>query len=88
MSAPKYVEKYREQIQDKVAIVTGAASGLGKQLSKQLVELGAKVLLVDIDNNVKTVSEQINNNNNHDDDNDNKLCKTDWIICDLTDPRT
>ncbi|KAJ2609828.1 hypothetical protein EV177_004266 [Coemansia sp. RSA 1804] len=95
MSAPKYVEKYREQVQDKVAVVTGAASGLGKQLSKQLVELGAKVLLVDIDDNVKTVSEQINNNNNnnnnnsnHDDDNDDKLCKTDWIICNLTDPRT
>ncbi|KAJ1799972.1 hypothetical protein LPJ59_001441, partial [Coemansia sp. RSA 2399] len=67
---------YREKIQDKVAIVTGAASGLGKRLSEQLVNLGAKVLLVDISDDVKTVSAQINSNHS-----DNRV---EWMLCDLT----
>ncbi len=33
-------------VQDKVVIVTGASQGLGRELSKQLAKLGAKVVLI------------------------------------------
>ncbi|KAG0045492.1 hypothetical protein BGZ83_009313 [Gryganskiella cystojenkinii] len=36
-------------VQDKVAIITGASSGLGKALAERLVSKGAKVILGDID---------------------------------------
>ncbi|KAJ1667000.1 hypothetical protein IW140_002212 [Coemansia sp. RSA 1813] len=80
MSTQEYIEKYRAQIQDKVAIVTGAASGLGKRLSEQLVNLGAKVLLVDISEDVRAVSAQINSNHG-----DNT---TEWMLCDLANIQT
>ena len=34
---------------DKVCIVTGGASGLGREVCKQLVSAGARVVLADID---------------------------------------
>jgi len=34
---------------DRVAVVTGAASGIGRALSRRLIELGARVWLTDID---------------------------------------
>jgi NAD(P)-dependent dehydrogenase (short-subunit alcohol dehydrogenase family) len=40
----------------KIAIVTGGASGLGRALSIELVRLGAKVIVADID--IKTVTTQ------------------------------
>lgn len=33
-------------MQNKVVVVTGASQGLGKELSLQLVKLGAKIALV------------------------------------------
>ena len=36
------------RIQDRVAIVTGGASGIGKAVSKRLAEEGAKVVVTDI----------------------------------------
>ena len=47
------------ELKDKVAIVTGGASGLGKATVKRLVGAGAKAVIFDInaDNGAKTVSE-------------------------------
>jgi 3-oxoacyl-[acyl-carrier protein] reductase len=36
------------RLKDKVAIVTGAASGFGAEIARQLVKEGAKVALADI----------------------------------------
>ncbi|KAI1308442.1 hypothetical protein EDD11_004265 [Mortierella claussenii] len=36
-------------IENKVAVVTGASSGIGRAVSKRLIDLGAKVVLADID---------------------------------------
>ncbi|KAF9287663.1 hypothetical protein BGZ88_008504, partial [Linnemannia elongata] len=36
-------------VENKVAIITGASSGLGKALAERLVSKGAKVILGDID---------------------------------------
>src|SRR5271154_3940906 len=38
-----------EHLQDRVAVVTGAASGLGLAMSKRFVEAGMKVVLADIE---------------------------------------
>ena len=35
-------------MQDQVAVITGAASGLGLAISKKLIENGVKLALVDI----------------------------------------
>jgi 3(or 17)beta-hydroxysteroid dehydrogenase len=49
------------RVQDKVAVVTGAASGLGKAISTLLAGEGAKVVLADIDEaNGKKATESIN----------------------------
>ena len=36
------------QLQDKIAIVTGAASGIGKEIARQFVREGAKVAIADL----------------------------------------
>ncbi|KAJ2747969.1 hypothetical protein GGI20_000056 [Coemansia sp. BCRC 34301] len=69
------LDTYIANIREKVAIVTGAASGLGKALSKRLAEYNAKVLLVDIDAAIEGVSQEINYQLGCD--------ATSWIVCDL-----
>ena len=40
------------RVQDKVAIITGAASGLGFAAARKLLEEGAKVILTDVNREV------------------------------------
>ncbi|EAD1384547.1 D-threitol dehydrogenase [Listeria monocytogenes] len=47
-------------ITDKVAVVTGAASGIGKAMSELFSEKGAYVVLLDIKEDVKDVAAKIN----------------------------
>src|SRR5262245_2343688 len=46
-------------LKNKVALITGAASGLGKAISQKFAENGAKIVVADLDLNAaeKTVSE-------------------------------
>jgi len=44
------------QLKDKIAIVTGAASGIGKEIARQFVEQGAKVAIADLDLNAAQAS--------------------------------
>lgn len=37
------------RLKDKVAIVTGAARGIGRATAERLIEEGAKILICDID---------------------------------------
>ena len=38
-----------KEFEDRVAVVTGAASGIGHALSKSFLEAGMKVVMADID---------------------------------------
>ncbi|KAJ2314643.1 hypothetical protein IWW52_004231, partial [Coemansia sp. RSA 2704] len=53
-------DEYHAQLEGKVAIVTGAASGFGKLLTERLVGLNAKVFLVDISPDVELFSQTLN----------------------------
>lgn len=51
------------QLQDKVAIVTGAASGFGAEIAKQYVAQGAKVVVADMNaDGAKTVADALGAN--------------------------
>lgn len=48
------------QVKDKVAVVTGAAGGIGAALARKLVEAGASVVLTDVDEaRTKAVAESL-----------------------------
>jgi NAD(P)-dependent dehydrogenase (short-subunit alcohol dehydrogenase family) len=50
------------QIQDKVAVVTGAASGIGRAVSLELARRGAKkIAMVDLSDQVEVAAAQVNN---------------------------
>ncbi|PIA13784.1 NAD(P)-binding protein, partial [Coemansia reversa NRRL 1564] len=65
---------YSVKLKNKVAIVTGAASGFGKLLSERLVEYNANVLLVDINPSIEQQSKLLNKE---------KPGSTHWEVCDL-----
>ncbi|KAJ2783320.1 hypothetical protein H4R18_001766 [Coemansia javaensis] len=66
--------EYRDKLQEKVVVVTGAASGLGKALSEHLAEHGSKVFLVDISPSVEQVAEELNRQHPE---------SAGWAVCDL-----
>lgn len=43
------------QIKNAVAVITGAASGIGEAASKALASMGAKVVIADMDADRKSV---------------------------------
>jgi 3-hydroxybutyrate dehydrogenase len=45
------LQAFREELRDKVAVVTGAASGIGLSVAQSLAEAGARVCLADIQKN-------------------------------------
>lgn len=47
-----------DQLKDQVAIVTGAASGLGLSIAKRLASAGAKIAMLDMSRNLRTVAEE------------------------------
>jgi len=68
--------KKRNDYQNKSAVITGAASGLGNGIAQKMLDLGANVVLLDID------EERLNGfveTNNH----DNERILT--LKCDVTD---
>ena len=51
------------KLKDKKVLITGAGSGIGKELVKQLLKIGSYVVAVDINtNNLNKLKEELNNN--------------------------
>ena len=50
---------FQDRFKDKVAIVTGAAQGIGKGVAERLAKEGAKVILVDRADIVLQVTEEL-----------------------------
>ena len=49
------------RLKDKVAIITGAAQGIGAEYAREMAKEGAKIVIADIDNGEKLENEIINN---------------------------
>ncbi|KAJ2770655.1 hypothetical protein IWQ56_000055 [Coemansia nantahalensis] len=67
-------DNYRAQLQGKVVLVTGAASGIGKALCEHLVGLDAKVFLVDVNQRIEQQAESLNQE---------RADSAGWFACDL-----
>jgi NAD(P)-dependent dehydrogenase (short-subunit alcohol dehydrogenase family) len=49
------------KLENRIAIVTGAASGMGKATAKKMAEYGAKVNIIDFSPEVMTYAEALRN---------------------------
>ena len=49
IAVPRHGEKVHMRLMDKVAVVTGAASGIGKEIACTFSRAGAKVVIADLD---------------------------------------
>ena len=58
------------RLKDKVAIITGAAQGIGAEYAREMAKEGAKIVIADIDNGEKLETDILNGN-----------CKLQWIWC-------
>ena len=58
------------KLADKLVVVTGAARGIGAETARVFVEEGARVLLVDLNDEVKKLADELDG---------------DSLVCDLTD---
>ena len=56
---PQEEGKAMNRLEDRVALVTGAAQGIGAGVSRVLAEHGATVILTDISEAVKTTAKEI-----------------------------
>ncbi|HVV68638.1 MAG TPA: SDR family oxidoreductase [Gammaproteobacteria bacterium] len=64
MMNSQWIQKF--SLENQVAIVTGAAGGLGQQLARILLDAGAKVILTDIDaERLNTISQQLDPSQQH-----------------------
>lgn len=70
----KILPKSKKDLRGEIVLITGSAHGLGRQLALDTAELGAKVVLWDINEKVKDVAEEIRK----------KGGKAWWYICDVT----
>ncbi|KAJ2713459.1 hypothetical protein H4R19_002240 [Coemansia spiralis] len=70
---------YDSILEDKVVVVTGAASGMGKLLVERLVGHGARVLLVDISPGIEQQADEFNK--------EREKCAA-WKVCDLCQSQT
>ena len=52
------------RLKDKVAIITGAAQGIGAEYAREMAKEGAKIVIADIDNGEKLENEIIKNGGN------------------------
>jgi len=52
----------KKKLQDKVAFVTGSASGIGEASAKEFAEQGARVVLVDVNEEGKTLEQELKEN--------------------------
>ena len=52
------------RLKDKVAIITGAAQGIGAEYAREMAKEGANIVIADIDNGEKLENEIINNGGN------------------------
>lgn len=50
------------RLKDKVAIITGAGSGMGEASARRFVDEGARVVLADVDDNTQEIADELGNN--------------------------
>jgi len=65
----------RMKLDGRVAVVTGAARGMGRVIAEQLITLGAIVVLADRSSAVEATAKEL----------DRPAGRADWLVLDVTD---